>query len=159
MLRLPRIAAPGACGQESGKPILRDIRPDDLRRLSRLRELFRQATEAGWLSRSEADFQNFVAAAVRATRLEAGSVRNDPVRVFVGIVRKRLWHHITIEQEERAREVIARARSKVSAPSTNADRAAVHRLFEQVLGRFSDGGREAGPGSENCRQTLRALPC
>jgi hypothetical protein len=73
--------------------------------LSRLRELYRQATEAGWIERGEAAFLNFTAAAVRSTR-----AAGDPVRIFVGLVRGRLWHYITLEEEARAAQAIRRAR-------------------------------------------------
>jgi hypothetical protein len=94
----------GVLGTER-KPDLRNIEPDDIKRLSRLRELFRQATEAGWIERGEAAFLNFTSAAVRATRAPG-----DSVRIFVGIVRGRLWHFITQEQEARAAEIIRRNR-------------------------------------------------
>jgi hypothetical protein len=47
-----------------------------------------------------------LAAAVRANGVRDG----DPVRVFMGIVRRRLWSHITEAQEERARQAPARFR-------------------------------------------------
>jgi hypothetical protein len=93
----------GCCGKER-EPDLRNIRQGDLRRLPSLRELYRQACAAGWLQRSEASFLAFAAAAVRANRAQG-----DPVRIFVAIVRRKLWHHITHADEERARVVIARA--------------------------------------------------
>lgn len=80
---------------------LKDIQIEDLRRVSTLKVLYAQAVSAKWLPDSESNFQNFVAAAVRATR-----VHGDPVRLFVSIVRRQLWHHITHEQEDRAREAI-----------------------------------------------------
>jgi hypothetical protein len=73
------------------RPTLQNIRPADLQRLSRLKLLYAQATSAKWLAHSEANFRNFVAAAARATRVDG-----DSVRVFVGIVRRGLWHHLTI---------------------------------------------------------------
>ena len=112
---------------------MRDIRLEDLRRLSSLRALFKQAVAANWVSGSESDFQNFVAAAVRATRLDRESLRTaDPVRVFVGIVRKRLWGHITAEQEERAREVIARDRVKNRVAKGCSVGQAINRLVDEV---------------------------
>jgi hypothetical protein len=83
------------------KPDLRNVRPEDIRKPTRLRELFEQATRAGWLERSEAGFLKFASAAVRANR-----VSGDAVRVFMGIVRKGLWHHISLSDEERARAVL-----------------------------------------------------
>ncbi len=89
-------------------PTLKAIRVEDLRRLSSIRALFQQANSAGWIDTGEASFLNFVGAAVRATRIQS----RDPVRVFVTIVRRKLWHHITQEQELRAREVIRREQVK-----------------------------------------------
>jgi hypothetical protein len=85
------------------KPSLRQIRLADLERLSRLRALYAQATAAKWLKRSEADFRNFVAAAARATRVEG-----DAVRIFIGIVRGGLWHHLTNADEDRATSALRR---------------------------------------------------
>ena len=68
---------------------------------------------AGWIADSESGFLDFAAAAVRANR--AGG---DAVRIFVAIVRKKLWHHITHADEERARAVINRERGAV-APSNS----------------------------------------
>jgi len=89
------------------KPSLRQIRLTDLERLSRLRALYAQATAEKWLEHSEANFRNFVAAAARATRVNA-----DPIRVFVGIVRRGLWHHLTIQDEDRAAGAIKRERER-----------------------------------------------
>jgi hypothetical protein len=105
---------PGVCEANQGKPLemptLRDIKHEDLRRLSRLRVLYDEATKAKWLSPSEANLQNFIAAAARATRVDG-----DAVRVFVGIVRKGLWHHLTNEDDERARSALNRERGKDSS--------------------------------------------
>lgn len=88
-------------------PNIRAIQIVDLQRLSRLRSLYRQALAEKWLSESEANFVNFVAAAARATR-----VNGDAVRVFVGIVRKALWHHLTGEDERRAFAALQRDRER-----------------------------------------------
>lgn len=92
-----RNEASGVCGRGAGTPSLHAIRPDDLRRVSSVLTLYEQAIDARWLERSEANRRNFVAAAVRAVQ-----AHGDPVRIFVAIVRRRLWHHITQSQEERA---------------------------------------------------------
>ena len=101
------------------RPVLKDIHQEDLRRVSSLEILYRQALKAKWLEPSEANFQNFVAAAARATR-----INGDSVRVFVAIVKGKLWHHITAEQEERAREVIKIYREKIWASETQLVRSA-----------------------------------
>lgn len=104
----------GVCEANEGNiheaPSLRNIKPEDLKRLSRLKVLYAQATAANWLGRSEANLRNFIAAAVRATRVEG-----DPVRIFVGIVRKALWHHLTSADEERAIAALKRERDRQTA--------------------------------------------
>lgn len=120
---LPKRAA------EVGPPTIRNILPEDLKQIPRLEVLYEQAVKANWLGRSEANFRNFVCAALRATRA-GGRVG----AIFVGIVRKGLWHHITTEQEERAVSVLRRYRSRSCV--SNAD-AAVSELVRTVL----NGGR------------------
>jgi hypothetical protein len=101
----------GVCKANEGevleRPNLRNIRFPDLQRVSRLKALYAQAIAANWLSHSEANLRNFVAAAARATRIDG-----DPVRVFVGIVRGRLWHHLTIADEDRAISALKRERER-----------------------------------------------
>jgi len=100
----------GVLSRKSRKPTLKDIKLDDLHRVSHLEELYKQATAAKWLPDCEANVRNFVAAAVRATRASG-----DAVRIFVGIVRRGLWHHITQEQEDRAAQALRRYRDKQAA--------------------------------------------
>ncbi len=95
-----------------GVPSLQRIQPDDLRRLSRLRVLYAQAIAAKWLSHSEANLRNFVAAAARATRVDG-----DAVRIFVGIVRRGLWHHLATDDENRAMIAMRREREREDGAS------------------------------------------
>jgi hypothetical protein len=108
-------AEPGVCTANTektlGTPTLGDIRYEDLQRLSRLRVLYGQATAAKWIAHSEANFRNFIAAAARATR-----VKGNPVKVFVGLVRKGLWHHLTSEDENRATRALNRDRPMWAEP-------------------------------------------
>jgi hypothetical protein len=96
----PRTQKLKPSGDESvrPKPNLKNIQPEDIRRLSRLKVLYEQAIKAGWLERSEANFLNFAGAAVRANR-----AAGDSVRIFVAIVKRKQWGHITQGQEEQAR--------------------------------------------------------
>jgi hypothetical protein len=105
-----RLKPSGVCkaNKKDPAPTLRDVRPEDLRRFSRLKILFDQARRERWIGGSEADFLNWVAAAVRAQTVKARS----PVRVFLGIVRKGHWQFITQAQEERARAAIHRNRAR-----------------------------------------------
>lgn len=99
------------------KPTLTHIRFADLQRMSRLRVLYEQATAEKWLTHSEANLRNFVAAAARATRVEG-----DAVRVFVGIVRRGLWHHLTGADEDRAMNALKREHETQLGEAVNAGR-------------------------------------
>ena len=75
--------------------------------------LFEQAVKAGWLGGSEANFLNWMGAAVRATTVNA----RDPVRVFVSLVKKGHWNFVTQGQEDRARVLMRRLReTSMTAP-------------------------------------------
>jgi hypothetical protein len=121
-------------------------------RLSRLRLLYGQATAAGWLPKSEANFRNFIAAAARATR-----VAGDPVRIFVAIVRKGLWHHLSNEDEARALTAIKRdaerrfTRSQPLPEATSFASKAPEALRTLVMG-LSLTGTAAGFNSSEARE-------
>lgn len=89
-------------------PDLGNVCSEDLGSFARMEELFWQATERGYLRGSEMDVLNFLGASVRARTTKA----RDPVRVFVGIVRRGLWAHITCAEEERARAALSRHREE-----------------------------------------------
>jgi hypothetical protein len=95
-------------GKERGKPSFRDVQTQDLWNFSRVEELYFQACALGILEDCEASALNFLAAAVRARNVTDG----DPVRVFLGIVRRGLWHHITQAEEEQARRALLHYRDK-----------------------------------------------
>ncbi len=125
-------AESGVCAANGeGKPVkpdLRNIQLQDLQRLSRLQALYGQAIAANWLAHSEANFQRFIGAAVRATR-----IKGNAVRVFVTIVKGKLWHHITQEQEDRARVVLRRYRERTSlVVSTTPETSGVASISEIV---------------------------
>jgi hypothetical protein len=79
------------------KATLRDVQPEDLRDLERLLVLHHQAAMRGWVTWSEADRLNVVAAAVHARR-----VGQEPCRLFVALLRDRRWEVITQEDEDTA---------------------------------------------------------
>jgi hypothetical protein len=83
-------------------PSLRNILRADLHAPERLRQLHRQAVARGWVRDCQADALNFFAAAVRARSTSA----RDPIRVFVRLVRGRLWGHLTQTQEDEARRML-----------------------------------------------------
>ena len=134
----------GGRGRTDQHPDLRDIQTEDLRRLDRVAALYREAVGAGWLVGSEANALNFVAAAVRARE-----VQGDPVRVFVGVVRRGLWHHITQAQEERARRALSRFREAGTD------------LFQTGVLSEDSGTRPRGGAFAEAvvSGTCRALPC
>ncbi|MCI0538829.1 MAG: hypothetical protein L0Z50_26790 [Verrucomicrobiales bacterium] len=104
----------GFCQNEKGPvaatepaPTLYSVLAVDLRRLDRLEELHRQAVALRWISSSEANVLNFISAAVRAR-----DVGQKPGALFVSLVRRGLWTHITQAQEEYARLALARCRER-----------------------------------------------
>lgn len=88
------------------KPSLSDVTLDDLKYFPRLKRLFFEAVQRGWVKDSESDFLNWVAAAVRAKEVGCAS----PVKVFLGITKGQKWHFITQAQEDRARGAIRLSR-------------------------------------------------
>ena len=96
--------------RDSRRPNITNIQVADLYDVRRLAELFKQQT---WLVKSLANFQNFVAAAIRSRTLASDGAVRDPVRAFVGIVRSRLWHHVTDAQERKAVRMVEDFREQV----------------------------------------------
>ena len=94
-------------------PTIKNITPDDFKSFYRTEELYFQAVKAKWVTDSENSFLNWMSAAVRAKTLTNG----DSVRVFVGIVKKKLFTHITQSEEERARAAIKKFRYGVESAS------------------------------------------
>lgn len=81
-----------------GPPSLRHIVPADLRDTSRLLLLFDEAHERGIIGGSESERLTFIGTAERA-RLTA--ITNPP-GLFAELVRRRLWHFVTQDDEDRA---------------------------------------------------------
>ena len=74
--------------------------PEDLRDTARLLVLFEEAQGKGIIGGSESERLAFVATAERA-RLTA--ITNAP-GLFAELVRRRLWHFITQDDEDRAHD-------------------------------------------------------
>jgi hypothetical protein len=85
---------------QGGKPRLRHIVPDDLTDTARLLVLFDEAQAQDLIGGSESERLIFVATAERA-RLTA--LTNAP-GLFAELVRRRLWHFITQDNEDRAQK-------------------------------------------------------
>lgn len=99
----------------NGKGKFKNITREDLMRTSTVLMLFTQAVEVGWLTNTEANRLRFIAAAIRSKRVGV-----DPVKVFVAIVRRGLWHHITQQEEDQARASLVRYYSKRAVTESNA---------------------------------------
>jgi hypothetical protein len=131
-----RAAGAGFCGE--GEPRLWDIRFEDLKKLSHLEKLYRQAVSARWLAHTEANIRNFVCAAQRA-KWAGGRVG----AIFAGIVKKHFWHHITQHEEDAALAVLKRYREKNpqafelrrEADSARVEDPSIHGLVKTVLNR------------------------
>ena len=80
-------------------PSLKHIALEDLHDPARLDLLYGEATQSGSLPRCEFSRLQWFAAAEHA--LQAG--RQNPCGLFVVLYSRRLWHHITQGQEDRAR--------------------------------------------------------
>lgn len=99
----------GVCKQTFRKeksPTIKDIQPEDLREFSRNEALYWQARNRGLISGSEADILNWISASIRARETQ------NPAKIFMGIIKKKLFHHITQAQEEQARMALNRRREK-----------------------------------------------
>jgi hypothetical protein len=94
------------------KPSIYRIFQTDLFDKGRIEMLFLQAVQLGWARQCEADRLKFFGAAIRA-RQAAG----DPERIFAGIVRKRLWKHVTSRQENEARLWLQKEREVPHGPN------------------------------------------
>jgi hypothetical protein len=79
-------------------PTLRNVVPADLRDTGRLLELHREAVEAKLVTSSEVDRLRFVAAAEHARSIG----KANPCGLFMHLVRSKLWHFLTQDDEDRA---------------------------------------------------------
>ena len=88
-------------------PNIRDVRPEDLKSFGRVEELYRQAVKVRLIEPTEANAINFIGAAARATRVEG-----DAPRIFMGIIRGKLWKNISDADEDRALAALRRYRAE-----------------------------------------------
>lgn len=102
----------GLLQKDPTEPNLKNIKLDDLKSLPRLESLYFQSVEAGWIVRSEANVQFFVACAVRS-RYSKGI--HDPVRAFVWLVKQQKRLYITHEYEAYALKHLRAYRAKYPA--------------------------------------------
>ena len=90
------------------RPTIKNVQKADLDQFSRCDELYQQACKLGLVRPSEASYLNWFGAAIRAKTAKV----NDPVKVFMGILKKNLWMNITQDQEDRARLAIKKYRKE-----------------------------------------------
>lgn len=94
---------PGARKRTERGPSLSRVTREDLTDASRLCGLFEQAQARGWVGRSEAERLKFFAAAEHARRFARKTVEG----LFVSIVKRGLWHHLTLSDEDAARRAVS----------------------------------------------------
>lgn len=80
-------------------PRLNNLTLSDLEDVRRRQRVMHLARESGWIGKSESDRLRLFAAAEHALRLGA----SNPCGLFVAVVRRGLWHHISNETEDIAR--------------------------------------------------------
>ena len=90
--------------RKDGKPALENVTPNNLRDTSRLLMLFKEATKKSLTAGSENARLLFVAAAEHA--LVIGT--QNPCGLFVHLIRRRLWHFITQDDEDAANKRLKR---------------------------------------------------
>lgn len=132
-------------------PALRNVVPADLRDMGRLLELHREAVEAKLVTSSEVDRLRFVAAAEHARSIG----KANPCGLFVHLVRGKLWHFLTQDDEDRAnarlkahffggpreRETAKPMTAYREAPSLSADA----RLVQAVRSAATKAGHRSDP--------------
>lgn len=84
-------------------PSFSRVTREDLADTSRLCGLFEQAQARGWVGRSEAERLKFFAAAEHARRFARKSVEG----LFVSVVKRGLWQHLTLSDEDAARRTVS----------------------------------------------------
>jgi hypothetical protein len=84
--------------EQTDAPTMRHIIPDDLRDTERLLTLFDEAQSCGCIGGSESERLTFIATAEHARFV--GST--NPCGLFAQLIRRRLWHFVTADDEEAA---------------------------------------------------------
>ena len=114
-----RVSPSGVCTANTGeqnrvqegrlpKPNIRDVRAEDLKSFGRVEELYRQAVSLKLIEPTEAGVVNFISAACRAR----GVAKGESAKIFIGIIRRKLWTHITQRDEDRALTALRKYRSE-----------------------------------------------
>ena len=111
-----------------------DIQSKDLKKLSRLVPIYKQAVTKGWLKHSHSNFINFSAAAIRANRIS----KTDPVPIFIDTVKNKRWRDIRPEHEDRAIQLIKKYRQSSSLRSNDKTKQ-VHQMVDQLSNSLNRG--------------------
>ncbi len=96
-------------------PDLRRVIVNDLKSPARVNRLYEQCVRARLIKPSEAGRLKVFAAAERALRCGT----TNPAGLFVAVIRKRLWHHISQRDEDRGRDAMRRSLGPTSRRRTS----------------------------------------
>lgn len=127
---------PGVRKRTGRGPSLSRVLATDLRDPKRLLLLLEQARKRGYIGGSESERLKFFAAAEHARRYARKSVEG----LFVSVVRRGLWHHLTLADEDRARRAVKDAptrcperRAEPISASASMDKESAAVIRERVL--------------------------
>lgn len=110
---LPTLGKKSGVCKQTDKPSIHNVVAPDLKHLDRLETLYIDAVKRNIIPHTPLSKIDFVAAAIRARAVEADG-KGNAVRIFSGIVRKKLNHVISNAQEDLARTWILKERGAVA---------------------------------------------
>jgi hypothetical protein len=99
-----RLAGTLTARKKDEKPTLHNVTPEDLRDIARLLILFEEATRQGVTKGSDSARLQFIAAAEHALVIGA----NNPCGLFIHLIRQKLSHFITQDDEDAANKRLKR---------------------------------------------------
>jgi hypothetical protein len=124
-------------------PNLRRVHEEDLSDPQRLATLFEQAQREGLVGRSESEWLKFVSAAERAVRVGTA----NRAGFFVAVVRRGLWHHISIRDEDRARRHLPVYRPPPRRMSPRASASITSESVDEIRHLIARSLGQEGPGA------------
>lgn len=149
----------GLRNRKDPTPSLQNVRSEDLENAGRLLSLFQQAQMQGIVGSSEHERLQFVGAAIRALR----KASNNTGGFFLRMIRDKLWHHLTADEEDGARRMLNNhlfsggrsAAATCHAPSVKQSSDADVRLVAYLHHSFSEHGYDADPCEVLCQKDPR----
>ena len=87
-----------------------DVKREDLFSFTRVEALYFEACELGLVNPCESSALNVLSAAIRARNAAIG----EPSRIFAGLIRRKLFHHIAQAEEDQARKALVKYREEDS---------------------------------------------